>query len=182
MNKRKALMAVLLAAGLPFAAHAGTESGFYVGGSVGQVAIDGVDSDELGNVSFDGDDTAYKLFAGYNFGVIPLVDLAIEVGYADFGEPDDNGIKIDANALEAFGLVGMNLGPVGLFGKIGMVNWDADVDTDFGSGSDDGTDPAYGIGARLKFGSLEVRAEYELFDLDVADDVDMISAGLAWTF
>jgi hypothetical protein len=50
-----------------------------------------------------------------------------------------------------------------------------------GSAGDSGTDPAYGIGARLKFGSFEVRAEYEYFDVSISS-VDMISASAVWTF
>ncbi len=178
---------------LPGAALAGTESGFYVGAGVGQASAGDLtieEGDFSGEIDFDGDDMGYKIFAGYNFGVIPLVDLAIEGGYVDFGQPDDtiSGINVeaDANAWDLFGVVGANIGPIGVFGKIGMVMWDGDVTaSEPGEGSetvgDDGTDPAYGIGARLKFGSLEIRAEYEIFDLDVAD-LDMLSASAVWTF
>lgn len=184
-STRTASLAVLAALLLPVAASAGTESGFYIGAGVGQASVGDIDVENV-DVSFDGDDTGFKIFAGYNFGFIPLVDLAIEGGYVDLGNPDDtvagNRVEVDATGLDLFGLVGVNLGPVGVFAKIGMVNWDADINTDFGSGSDDGTDAAYGIGARLKFDALEIRAEYELFDVSAADDVDMLSASLAWTF
>ncbi len=177
---------------LPATALAGTESGLYVGGSVGQASVGDIDIDGgegFGNIDFDGDDTGYKLFVGYNFGVIPLIDLAIEGGYRDLGKPDGSipggNLEVDANGFDLFGLVGVNLGPVGVFAKVGAIMWDADV-TFTGEGSasagDDGTDPAYGIGARLKFGSLEVRAEYEMFDVDAVDDADFLSAGVAWTF
>jgi outer membrane immunogenic protein len=115
------------------------------------------------------------------------VDLAIEGGYVDFGKPDDNvgvdKLEIDANGFDLFGLAGVNLGPVGVFAKLGMVKWDADASVNGqGVGDDDGTDLAYGIGARLKFGSLEARAEYELFDVDDVDDISLLSASIAWTF
>jgi hypothetical protein len=48
--------------------------------------------------------------------------------------------------------------------------------------ADDGTDPAYGIGARLKLEAFEIRAEYEYFDIDTAEEVYMLSAGVAWRF
>lgn len=170
---------------LPAAALAGTESGFYVGAGVGQASVGDIDSDEFGDFEFDGDDTAWKIFGGFNFGLIPFLDLAIEGGYVDFGKPDDtvqnDNVEVDANGFDVFGLVGVNLGPVGLFGKAGLITWDGDVSAEGESIGDDGTDPAYGVGARLKFGSLEVRAEYEYFDID-ASDVDMISASGVWTF
>lgn len=197
MNFIKLLGIGLLGASLlPGAALAGTESGFYVGAGIGQAQIEdiNIDEEDLSDLNFDGDDMGYKIFAGYNFGVIPLVDLAIEGGYVDFGKPDDTfpyylgdaNIEADANGWDIFGVVGANIGPVGVFGKIGMIMWDGDLTASApGEGSetigDDGTDPAYGIGARMNFGSLEVRAEYEIFDIDVAD-VDMLSASAVWTF
>lgn len=173
---------LLSAAIFPATVMAGTESGFYVGAGVGQASIGDIDTDSSGKVSFDGNDTGWKIFGGYNFGWIPLVDLAVEGGYVDFGNPDDNGLKISADGLDLFGLVGVNLGPVGLFGKVGMINWNADVSASGLSSSDDGTDPAYGLGARLKFGSLEVRAEGEYFDVNEANDVWLLSASGVWTF
>jgi hypothetical protein len=47
--------------------------------------------------------------------------------------------------------------------------------------SDDGTDPGYGVGARLTFSSIEVRAEYEVFEFEDAD-VDMATVGFVWRF
>lgn len=178
-------LGLIAAAAFPAATMAGTESGFYVGAGVGQTSVGDINRDELGtstDLNFDGTDTGWKVFAGYNFGWIPLVDLAVEGGYVDFGNPDDNGLKISADGVDLFALVGVNLGPVGLFGKVGGINWNADASTSGASSSDDGTDPAYGAGVRLKFGSLEVRAEYEYFDVSAADNVNMMSASGVWTF
>ena len=47
---------------------------------------------------------------------------------------------------------------------------------------DDGTDLTYGIGAQFRVWSLSIRAEYEQFDIDAADTVDLISLGVTWTF
>jgi len=172
-------------AAFPTATMAGTESGFYLGAGVGASYVGDINLDQLGtstDLNFDGSDTGWKVFAGFNFGWIPLVDLAVEGGYVDFGKPDDSGLEISADGYDAFGLVGVNLGPVGLFGKVGAIHWSVDASTSNVSGSDDGTDPAYGAGARLKFGSLEVRAEYEYFDVNAADNVSLISASGVWTF
>jgi outer membrane immunogenic protein len=168
---------------------AGGDSGFYIGAGAGQASADGSSNAVQGN--FDGDDTAYKLIGGYNFGIIPLVDLGVELEYVDFGKPDDNvgglDIQVDANAVAAFGIAGLNFGPFGVFGKVGAFNWDADLDVE-GSGStgDDGNDLAYGIGARFHIASFQIRAEYEYFDLDASDlndaDLDLLSASFIYTF
>ena len=49
------------------------------------------------------------------------------------------------------------------------------------SESEDGTDLGYGLGAAFELGPLEVRGEYELYDLDDAD-LSMLSLGLLYRF
>jgi outer membrane immunogenic protein len=181
-------MAVLLL--LP-AGTAWADSGFYVGGSVGNAGTDLKFDD---GTNFDESDTAWKAYGGFNFDII-VVDLAVEAGYVNFGSPSGNvdvlgvptGVGIDLDALTGFGLVGLELGPIGVFAKAGLVSWDAKASLDgIGSEKDSGTDPAYGIGARFSIGSIELRAEYELFDINVdgtdSSDLSMLSAGLVWTF
>lgn len=165
-------------------ASAGSDSGLYVGASVGSSQLD-YDDDlpDVGEVEFDDDDTGYKIFAGYNLGLIPLVDLAVEGAYVDFGDfkgevGGTGGNKLDVNGWTGAGLAGIKLGPVGLFAKAGFINWDSDADQ---VGSDDGTDPLYGVGARVTLFSLQVRAEYERYDLD-RFDIDYFSLGAAFTF
>ena len=64
------------------AAFAGAESGLYLGAGAGNSNIKGtVDEDD-----FDLDANGYKLILGYNFGVVPLVDLAVECTYVDMVE------------------------------------------------------------------------------------------------
>ena len=48
--------------------------------------------------------------------------------------------------------------------------------------SDDGTDLAYGVGAQFRVWSLSLRAEYEKFDVDDVDDLNMVSVGFTFTF
>lgn len=173
---------ILSAALVSTSAFAGGDSGFYIGGGVGQASVGDIDGGEgIGSIDFDGDDTGYKAIVGYNFGIIPLIDLGVEAEYVDFGEPDDGPVKVDANAIAAFGLVGVNLGPVGIFAKAGMFSWDADATDGIDSYSDDGTDPAYGAGVRFQIASFQIRAEYEYFDADPAS-LDLISASLLYTF
>lgn len=172
---------LLCAVAAPTAALAGAETGFYLGAGAGMSSVGDLDSD-LGNVSFDEDDFGWKAFGGFNFGWIPFLDLAVEGGYVNFGEPDKNALEVDVDGWDVFGVVGGKIGPIGLFGKAGVINWDADVSSTGGSASDDGTDPAYGVGLRFQIMSLQIRAEYEYFDVDSVDDVSLLSASVAWTF
>jgi len=159
---------------IPGTAIAGADSGFYIGGSVGDASV------ESGN--FDESDSAYKLIGGFNFGIIPLVDVAVEASYVDFGKPARNNSSIEVTGLDAFGLAGLSFGPFGLFAKAGMISWDADSSAGTVTTSDSGTDPAYGLGARFALGPISVRAEYELFDLKDDVDIELLSVGATYTF
>ncbi len=159
---------------MPLSVSAGSDSGFYIGAGAGGAPVEMVD--------FDENDLAYKVFGGYNFGLIPLVDVAVEVSYVDFGSPSAGGVNVGITGINAFGLAGVNFGPFGVFAKFGMSEWDSDISFNGIKSRDSGVDPAYGIGAKLKFSSLSVRAEYEYFDLDSAADVSMLSVSAVFTF
>ena len=176
---------LLVAALLLMSAESKADSGFYIGGSVGTAAVELDTGDPVNPVIFDEDDFAWKAFGGYNFD-LPILNLGIEGGYVDFGGPsaDIGGIlfAVDSDGFDAFGVLGIDLGPIGVFAKVGVIAWDAEASIDGVTDTDDGTDPAYGIGAKIGLGSLAFRLEYELFDIEDTEDVTMISAGLVWTF
>lgn len=178
---------VLLAAAMMLApAGSRADSGLYVGGSVGQSAIEVDVSDQVQTFVFDEEDFAWKAFGGITFDV-PVVNLGLEAGYVDFGAPSGDiagsQFEVDADGFDIFGVLGFDLGPLGVFAKYGMISWDASISVDgIDSGSDDGSDPAYGVGAEFGLGSLDLRAEYEVFDIDDSDDVSMLSVGIVWTF
>jgi hypothetical protein len=158
------------------------DNGIYLGGSVGQSGVEFDESLEGENFSFDGDSTGFKVIAGWRF----LDWLAVEGNYIDFGSGDDTieGVKFETDvsgvSLSAVGF--LPVGPVDLFARIGAINWDADLSAPGFSGSDDGTDLTYGVGAQFRVWSLSISAEYEQFDVDAADTVDLISLGVTWTF
>ena len=190
-EKRQASSAgaiLLVAALLLMSAESRADSGFYIGGSVGSAGVE-IDIDDpvnpINSVTFDEDDFAWKAFAGYNFD-LAVLNLAIEGGYVDLGGPSTtiqgSLIEVQADGLDAFVVLGVDLGPIGVFAKAGVISWDAEASIDGLSSSDDGTDPAYGIGAKIGLGSFALRVEYELFDIEDAEAVSMISAGLVWTF
>jgi outer membrane immunogenic protein len=170
-------------------AKAVADAGFYAGGSLGTATVEtdipnSATVDEV--FEFDEDDLGWKAFGGYNFG-LEFLALAIEGGYVDLGKPSgtilDSALEVDVTGWDVFGLAGLQLGPIGVFAKAGVISWDIEATVDgIESGGVDGTDPAYGVGVRFNLGSLEMRGEYEMFDLDNVDDVYMLSAGLVWTF
>jgi hypothetical protein len=175
MRKAILLTSVLLTASAPaFAA----DNGIYLGGSVGQANVEIENVGGLSAADFKGDDTAFKFIVG----VRPLDWLAVEASYVNFGEPEDTvmGAKVstEGDGISAFAVGFLALGPVDLFAKAGLLTWDTKV-----SGFDeDGTDFAYGVGAQFRVWSLSLRAEYEKFEVDEIDDLNMFSVGVTFTF
>ena len=170
-------------------AHA-AEDGFYIGGSVGQSAME-LPSDP--DLVFDEKDTAWKLFGGYNFDLGKL-DLGVELGYVNFGEPEIGDatafVGFETTGIEAFGVASLEAGPVDLFAKLGVVAWDVkatiggnQVPPEFWfSDSETGTDAAYGFGAQWNLNRLGIRAEFEGFDIPDTDSVYMWSLGVTYSF
>jgi outer membrane immunogenic protein len=183
------IVSLLGLAALSLSPAAFADSGAFIGASVGTATVSADVPDPIdpgfADINFDEDDFAWKVYGGYAWD-LPVIDLGVELGYFDLGSPstDVGGLPvgISVSGYSAFALAGVNLGPVGLFIKGGMASWDADLQIADLRGSEDGSDPAYGVGLRLTFGSLEVRGEYEVFDIDDADDVYMATLGLAWRF
>ena len=174
--RRAAVLAALAGSLVGPAAYA--DSGFYLGASLGDANV------EITN-GFDDNDSASKIFGGFIFDM-PVVDFAIEAAYVDLGTVSGTVLgesyEFDSNAISAFGVAGLDYGFFGFFAKAGLVSWDTDMTIAGLSGSDSGSDAAYGLGFRLMFSSVEVRAEYEVFDVSDFDTVDMLSLGVLWRF
>jgi len=184
----RGLAALVMASLLVISGTAMADSGFYLGGSVGNSTLEANIQDPIGNgdFTFDESDFSWKLYGGFNFD-LPVINLAVEGGYRDLGGPSATfaaeSYGIDVTAWDAFGVAGFNLGPVNVFGKLGFISWDADLSVaGFDVGSEDGTDTAYGVGASFNLGSFQLRAEYEMFDVSDVEDLYMLSAGFVYTF
>jgi OOP family OmpA-OmpF porin len=176
---------LLIAAMLPVAANA--DSGLYIGGSAGGATIE----TDLGGISIPGlpssideDDTALKAFIGYQF-ELPVLTLGIEGGYVDLGEPNidvlGDPLLVDVTGVNLWGIASLDLGLFDVFGKLGYISWDVEADYLGSSVSDDGSDLGYGLGAAFYFGPLQIRGEYEIYDLEDTD-VSMLSVGVAYHF
>lgn len=187
VNRRasRSVAAALLVSFIVFAP-AESQADGYIGGSIGQSYIELDTGTPIVPAVFDEEDFGWKAMIGYDFN-LPVITLGVEADYVDFGAPSGNvagsQIEVDANGFAGFGTVGFNLGPVGVFAKYGVISWDASLTIDgFDVGSDDGTDPAYGVGAKFGLASVEVRGEYEIYDIDGSEDISMLSVGLVWRF
>ena len=169
MNIDKTIVVASLLGMLASAPAMATKGGFYIGGSVGGATTE---FDE-GGQKIDESDTAWKLFAGYHF----LQFFAVEGGYRDLGTLESVGAKVSPTGWDIAGLAGIPLGPVYLFGKLGVIKWDAD--TNF-AGDDDGTDYEAGIGASIDLWKIQLRGEVEY--LDALEGSVMYTVGAAWRF
>ena len=188
-NVHRSLAALIAASLLALSGTAMADSGFYVGGSVGNATLEANFEDPLdpGNdFTFDESDFSWKAYGGYNFD-LPVINLGVEGGYRSLGGPSvtiaAQSFGIDITAWDVFGVAGFDLGPVTVFGKLGIISWDAEVSVaGIDAGSEDDQDTAYGVGASFNLGSLQLRAEYEMFDVSDVEDLYMLSAGFVYTF
>lgn len=174
---------------IPFTSANAVQDGFFIGASIGQSQVEAdVQNPILPDPgSFDESDFAWKLYGGYNWVFARTFGFGIEGGYVNFGSPSDDilavlPVKIEPTALDFFATLGFDIGPVGIFGKVGYAWWDVDLDVAGERFSEDGDDPVYGVGARFNLWSLEIRGEYEIFDVSDVEDVTMWSVGVVWRF
>lgn len=189
MGRHYGVLALLLLAGNSLAAEPVT--GFYLGAGVGNATLTLEDSDTAND--FEGDDTAVRVIAGYRL----FRYFAIEANYADYGTAEDIlfGTKLQADFsafhVSAVGLI--PLGPVDLFGKLGVGAWEGTLRDDFGfEYSEDNVDPIAGLGVQFRSGQMAVRVEAESlllgFDDDGDDEADgddsigFASVSFAWSF
>lgn len=175
MSKATVLTAIALLGSSASALAA--DNGIYFGGSIGQAQVKVDDIAGISTADFDADDTGFKIIAG----IRPLDWFGVEANYVNFGEPEDTvlgqRLKADGDGISAFAVGFLAVGPVDLFAKGGLISWDSDI-----SGGDGGTDLAYGIGAQFRVWSISIRAEYEVFDAEDIDDLNMLSIGATFTF
>ena len=177
------MLAVLILTGAPMGQlHAA--DGLYLGAGVGVASF----KDDLeSGVTFDEDDAAYKGFVGWRFNIVPLLDLAVEAAYTDFGKPSQvvgaQQVEFDLRGPSIAGLIILPLGPIDLYGKAGILDWKLDrtVGTTTRTSSS-GNDPFYGAGIGFYIWKLAFRAEYERFEIKDLDRVEMISLHALFQF
>lgn len=186
-----AIAGLTVAAAAP-AAFADENAGFYLGGGVGQfnAQIDDVDEVDEAVESWDDDDTAYKFFAGYRLNKF----LAFELDYINLGEPSGAvvpGFNVDAS-VDGFAPYVVATLPLGqwfeVYGRLGYFFYDATVGFENEIDGrveldEESEDLVYGAGIGANIGErLNVRFEYERFDLQGVDDADALWLTAAWKF
>lgn len=192
MELRLATALVALASlALAPAAFADNDDGFYVGAGVGQfnAQIDDVDQLDPTIQDWDEDDTAYKVFGGWRLNKV----LAFELAYINLGEPSGAvvpGFNVDSS-VDGFAPYVVATLPLGLFevyGRLGYYFYDATVGVETVAGGrvefdEESEDFVYGAGVGLNLlDHLNIRLEYERFELQGLDDTDALWLTAAWRF
>jgi len=186
---RKALIAITALSAAVFAAPAMAQmrmpsmSSAYIGGSIGQSKFKG----DCAPVDCDKNDTAFRLFGGYQFNR----NIAVELGYADLGKVSVSvpgfSASVEANAWDLSGVFSWPFAnQFAAFGRLGFARVEAKAGGAFGSASDTKNGLTWGLGAQYDvMRNLGLRAEFQRYkeDSSAADgDVDVLSIGALWRF
>ena len=189
--KLAAAVAVLSVATVP-AAYAEEDSGWYLGGAMGQfnAQIDNFDQVDDAVDRWNEDDIGYKLFAGYRLNKV----LAFELDYINLGEPSGSvvpGFNVDS-AVDGFAPYVVGTLPLGnifeVYARLGYFFYDATVGVEDTLDNrvefdEESEDLVYGAGVGANIGEkLNIRFEYEKFDLEGLDDTDSLWLTAAWRF
>jgi len=193
--KRTATLAALISVALAPAAFAQEQqevSGFYLGAGAGQFNANIDDVSDIDDTvdSWSEDDTAYKIFGGYRLNRF----LAFELDYINLGEPSGRtvpGFNVDSS-VDGFAPFVVGTLPLGRFfevyGRAGYYFYDAttgvtdtlDHRVEF---KEESEDFVYGGGIGANLGEkLNLRFEYEKYDLKGLDDADALWLTAGWRF
>jgi OmpA-OmpF porin, OOP family len=188
-----------LAAGC-FSLNAGA---FYYGIGAGQATDtewdDRVIQDgSVGAITLEDQDSAFRLFAGFELDR----NLAIEIGYVNFGEQSAQGDADGSGPYWTGGpaavesaVDGLDFGVAGtlplsdevvLLARVGVLSWKAELTYDDPSfrekHAESGNDLFFGGGLELRPGGpLALRGEYSRYSIDDID-VDTVTASLVYRF
>ena len=164
--------------------------GLYIGGGIGDFSssideVNRLDQIDDAGIDFTDGDNATKLFAGWNFNRY----FAVQGDYVDFGDqsgavsPSVSGTSnVKGFAPSIVGT--LPIGPVELFGRIGMMFYNLDVNLNGGQLIDDSAEDmvwSAGIGIDIK-DRLNLRLEYEQIDIPQFDQANAVWLNAAWKF
>jgi hypothetical protein len=178
-------------------AFADVNSGPYVGAGVGQFNLHIENLDDVGHAVSTiahSDDNAWKAFVGWRF----MPYLAVEAAYLNLGYPSDNfttsgssgHYKVHMDGFAPYVIGTLPLGPIELFGKAGYYYYNVDLRANVSSlsnasveSSHSRSDFVYGGGLGVTFiHHLNVRAEYEQFDLHNYQNSNALWLDASWRF
>ena len=169
------VMATLLAG--PVGAQPKTDDGHFYGGfGVGR------SDSNLDGVVIDNKDRAWKGFGGYQFNRY----FAVEGGFIDLGRTTTPGASLDSKALHASAVGSLPLTEqFALTGKAGLARTETEFST---GGSDQNTEPTYGLGLRYDFTrQLGIRGEWERYrasnnPFSGKNDIDVFTINAIYRF
>lgn len=169
--------------------------GLYIGGGVGDFSSEARNINNPGDVNnvgidFTDSSNATKLFAGWAFNRF----FAVQGDYVDFGESSGAVAPSVTRAggtatsdVQGFApsIVGtIPLGPIELFGRVGVMFYDVSQNLTGGQLVDgSGSDMVWsaGIGLDIK-DRLNLRLEYEEIDIEQLSRADAVWLNAAWKF
>ena len=164
--------------------------GLYIGGGIGDFSssideVNNLDQIDDAGIDFTDGDNATKLFAGWNFNRY----FAVQGDYVDFGDqsgavsPSVSGTsRVKGFAPSIVGT--LPVGPVELFGRIGMMFYNLDVNLNGGQLIDDSAnDMVWSAGVGIDIADrLNLRLEYEQIDIPRFDQANAVWLNAAWKF
>jgi OOP family OmpA-OmpF porin len=179
---RNGITAALAVAAIAAAGSASAQdntAGFYAGAGVGSFNLDIDDPDDVEATldRYSSDDTAWKAFVGWRMNPY----LAFEAAYVNLGSPDDIIAPDTKLTVETDGFAPYVVGtlPIGdwfeLFAKAGYYWYDNEVrlSSPLGTARDSTSNETFtwtaGVGTNL-FEHVNIRLEYEQFDIDDVDE------------
>lgn len=181
MNRKFLLIAAALLASLSSVPACAT-GGLYLGAGVGSAAT----RQDVSTGEYDKTYPAFKGFVGYRFDEIPIVDLGLEGGYTDFGNPSQTiggqEVKFKLHGAYAAGLLIFPIGPLDLYGKGGVYNWSSELNVGGATTSRSGNDPLYGAGIGFYVWKIGIRAEYERYQIKDVDRVHLFTINALFQF
>ena len=164
--------------------------GFYLGGGIGDFSssvdeINSLDSIDDAGIDFSDGDNAMKVFAGWHFNRF----LAVQGDFVDFGEssgavsPSARGSS-DVQGLAPSVVATIPIGPLELFGRVGMMFYEIDLNLTGGRVVDEsGEDLVWSAGLGIDvLDRLNLRLEYEEIDIEQLDEADALWLNVAWKF
>ncbi len=166
MIMKKTCLAVTLCA-LIATTNTYARSGSYAGVSFGQMAFD------FDVVEFE--DTTFKLFGGHQINDL----IAVEGHYAKMDDTQ-SGVNLETSTFGVSAVITpIKNNKISPFVKIGWNKLSAELSVNSSSADEDNSGITFGGGVQVAVAkNIVLRAEYEQFD----SDIDMLSAGAAFTF
>ena len=156
--------------------------GLYLGAGIGLATI----KDQINTETLDADDVAFRGFVGWRFDDLPIIDLAVEAAYTDFGRPSQTlggqHVQFKLTGPSLAGLLILPLGPLDLYAKGGVLSWRSERSIGASTASQSGSDPFYGAGVGFYLWKIGFRAEYERFQIKDVDRMQMLSLSALFQF